>query len=64
MGAKVFSGRNAKFSWDGLPDDTSDAEFARKLEKWDMLETYQEEADKRGITLRELYAAVIREALE
>ena len=52
------------WDFDELAFETSDAEFAAKLDKEFMMEDYEEEAKRRGVSLERLFALVIQEALE
>lgn len=47
-----------------VPRGLTDEQFANKLDKEFMMEDYEEEAKRRGVSLERLFALVIQEALE
>ena len=51
------------WDFDGLREST-DAQFAAKLDKEFMMEDYEDEAKRRGVSLERLFALIIQEALE
>ena len=64
-GKKLGPFQAGAWDFDEVPRrETSDVEFANKLEKEFMMEDYEDEAKRRDVSLEELFALVIREALE